>query len=200
MKPITLLLAFATAVLTSCSSSQKPAEPSSAPVAEEASHFGPASFYDYSVTTLEGEPFDLSQLKGKRVLIVNTASECGFTPQYEQLQELYELYGGDDFTIIGFPTNNFGGQEPGTDEEIKAFCQRNYGVTFPMMSKISVAPEDMHPLYQWLTDYNRNGVSDGAVKWNFHKFAVDEEGKWVAEFGTRVNPMSEEIQAFAKGE
>lgn len=158
------------------------------------------SFYDFEVQTLDGQPFSFESLKGKRVLIVNTASECGFTPQYEQLQELYAMYGGDKFTIIGFPANNFGGQEPGSDAQIRTFCTQNYGVSFPMMSKISVVGDDTHPLYQWLTDSQKNGVSDGEVKWNFHKFTVDENGKWTAEYGSRVSPLDDEIVAFAKGE
>src|SRR5690606_2092114 len=104
------------------------------------------------VKTLSDQTFDLSQLRGKRVLIVNTASECGFTPQYAQLQELYLKYGGDKFTILGFPSNDFGGQEPGTNQEIAAFCQKNYGVTFPMMAKVNVIGDDRHPLFAWLTD------------------------------------------------
>ena len=157
------------------------------------------SFYDFTVKDIDGKEFDFATLKGKRVLIVNTASECGYTPQYKQLQELYENYGGDKFTIIGFPANNFGGQEPGTDTEIASFCEKNYGVTFPMMSKISVKGNDEHPLYQWLTSKEMNGVGNGSVKWNFHKFLIDENGNWVKELSSGVSPLDESVVAFAQG-
>lgn len=157
------------------------------------------SFYDFKVRTLKLEDYDLSQLKGKRVLIVNTASECGYTPQYTQLQELYELYGGENFTIIGFPSNDFGGQEPGSNADIAGFCQKNYGVTFPMMDKIAIKGDDAHPLYRWLTQKSENGVGDAEVRWNFNKFLVDENGNWVAHYGSKTEPLDEEILEFAKG-
>jgi glutathione peroxidase len=122
------------------------------------------SFYDFTVKDIEGNDFELSSLKGKKVMVVNTASKCGLTPQYEKLQWLYEKYGGNDFVIIGFPANNFLNQEPGSDEEIATFCEVNYGVTFPMMSKISVKGDDIHPLYQWLTQKSKNGRMDSEVK------------------------------------
>jgi glutathione peroxidase len=134
------------------------------------------SLYDFKVTDIDGKPFDMATLKGKKVLIVNTASKCGHTPQYAQLEELYQKYGGDKFVIIGFPANNFLSQEPGTNEEIKQFCTTNYGVTFPMMSKISVKGKDMAPIYKWLTSKQENGVMDAPVKWNFQKFMIDENG------------------------
>jgi glutathione peroxidase len=158
------------------------------------------SFYDLKVKKLNGEDFDFDQLRGKRVLIVNTASECGFTPQYAQLQELYELYGGENFTIIGFPSNDFGGQEPGSNAEIAGFCQKNYGVTFPMMDKIAIKGDDAHPLYRWLTQKSQNGVGDAEVRWNFNKFLVDENGNWVAHYGSKTEPLDEEILEFVKGE
>ena len=136
-------------------------------------------FYDFKVNTIDGKPFDLSTLKGKKVLVVNTASKCGFTPQYAQLEELYKKYGGDKFTIIGFPANNFMGQEPGDNEQIKTFCTVNYGVTFQMMSKISVKGKNIDPLYTWLTTKEENGVMDAPVKWNFQKFMIDENGNLV---------------------
>lgn len=151
------------------------------------------SFYDFKVKTIDGENFDLSTLKGKKVLIVNTASECGLTPQYKQLQELYEKYGGDKFTILGFPANNFMGQEPGTNTEIKSFCQKNFGVSFTMMEKISVKGEDIHPLYEWLTKKELNGVQDSEMKWNFQKFLIDENGKWAGVVSPKVSPVSDEI-------
>ncbi len=151
------------------------------------------TLHDFTVTTLEGEEFDMSQLNGKKVLIVNTASKCGNTPQYEGLQELYEKYGGENFVIIGFPANNFLRQEPGSNEEIREFCTINYGVTFPMMAKISVKGKDMHPIYQWLTQKNLNGFKDSSVKWNFQKYLVDEEGKLVGLIPPKTKPLSKEI-------
>jgi len=151
------------------------------------------SFYDFTVKTIDGETFDFETLKGKKVLVVNTASKCGYTPQYEGLQELYENYGGDDFVVIGFPANNFMNQEPGTNEEIKTFCTKNYGVSFPMMAKISVKGNDIHPLYEWLTEKDKNGKMDSKVKWNFQKYLIDEEGNLVEVFGPKVKPTSEEV-------
>ena len=151
------------------------------------------TFHDFTMTTLEGEKFDLSQLKGKKVLVVNTASKCGLTPQYAEMEELYKKYGGDTFVVLGFPANNFLKQEPGTDKEIAEFCARNYGVTFPMFSKISVKGNDIHPLYSWLTGKELNGVEDAGVKWNFQKFMIDEDGKWAGVVGPRKSPLDEEI-------
>ncbi len=156
------------------------------------------SLYDFKVKTLYGEEYDLSQLKGKKVLIVNTASKCGFTPQYADLQKLYELYGGKDFTIIGFPSNDFMNQEPGTNEEIASFCKVNYGVTFPMMEKISVKGKEMHPLYQWLTNKSENGVLDAKISWNFNKFLIGENGQVVKHLGSKTNPLSDEIIDWVK--
>ena len=151
------------------------------------------TLHDFTVITLEGEDFDMAQLKGKKVLIVNTASKCGNTPQYEGLQELYEKYGSEDFVIIGFPANNFLRQEPGSNEDIREFCTINYGVTFPMMAKISVKGKDMHPLYGWLTKKELNGYKDSSVKWNFQKYLVDEEGKLVGMLSPKTKPLSEDI-------
>ncbi|MEA2106297.1 MAG: glutathione peroxidase [Bacteroidota bacterium] len=151
------------------------------------------SFYDFKVQTIDGENFDLSTLKGKKVLVVNTASKCGFTPQYEDLQKLYEKYKDKNFVIIGFPANNFMNQEPGSNQEIKQFCSANYGVTFPMMTKISVKGDDIHPLYQWLTEKERNGVMDSKVKWNFQKYMIDEDGNLVDMASPRTNPLDEQI-------
>ena len=137
----------------------------------------PNNIYAFTVTDLDGVPFDFSTLKGKKVMIVNTASECGNTPQYKDLQMVWDKYKDDNLVVIGFPANNFGGQEPGSDEEIATFCERNYGVTFPMMSKISVKGDDMHPLYQYLTQKEKNGVMDSEVKWNFQKYLINEKGE-----------------------
>ena len=151
------------------------------------------NFHSFKVETLEGEPFDMSSLNGKKVLVVNTASKCGLTPQYEALQSLYEEYGGDDFVIIGFPANNFMNQEPGTHEEIREFCEENYGVTFPMMQKISVKGDDMHPVYQWLTQNSENGVMDSKVSWNFQKYLISEDGELVKVFNPKTKPDDPEI-------
>jgi glutathione peroxidase len=151
------------------------------------------SFHDFTVVDINGEEFPLSQLKGKKVLVVNTASRCGLTPQYEDLEKLYREYGGEDFQIIGFPANNFLRQEPGSNEEIAAFCQRNFGVTFPMMSKISVKGKDIHPLYKWLTSKELNGVMNSMVKWNFQKYMIDEEGHLVGFVPPKEKPYTEKI-------
>lgn len=156
------------------------------------------SFYDFTVTTIDGKEFPLSQLKGKKVLVVNTASKCGNTPQYADLEKLYETYGGDKFIIIGFPANNFLSQEPGTNDQIKEFCTKNYGVTFPMMSKISVKGKDIAPLYSWLTIKAENGVMDAPVKWNFQKFMIDENGKLAGTVPPSENPMTDKIVNWIK--
>ncbi len=157
------------------------------------------SFYDFTVTDINGKEFPLSQLKGKKVMVVNTASKCGFTKQYKTLEEVYKTYGGDKFVIIGFPANNFLSQEPGTNDEIKEFCTKNYGVTFPMMSKISVKGDDMHPLYKWLTTKSLNGVMDSEVGWNFQKYLIDENGNLVDMVKPRELPDSKRIIEFITG-
>jgi glutathione peroxidase len=151
------------------------------------------SFYDFTVKTIDGKNFPLSKLKGKKVLVVNVASKCGLTPQYKQLQELYDKYSKNKFVIIGFPANNFGKQEPGSNDEIKAFCTANYGVTFPMMEKISVKGDDIDPLYQWLTSKAQNGIADAEVTWNFQKFLIDEKGKWVGFVPPSTLPTTDEV-------
>jgi len=156
------------------------------------------SFYDFTVKDISGEDYSFSQLKGKKVLVVNTASKCGFTPQYEGLEELYKEYGGDDFMIIGFPANNFGKQEPGSDEEIAEFCSLNYGVTFPMMSKISVKGDDQHPFYRWLTTKSENGLENSKVSWNFQKYMIDEEGQLVGHFASTTKPGSKKLVSWIK--
>lgn len=157
------------------------------------------SFYDLSATTIDGQIFEFSTLKGKRVLLVNVASKCGYTSQYEGLQELHAAYGSDEFVIIGFPSNDFGGQEPGSELEIKSFCSKNYGVTFQMMGKVSTDGDNGHPVYQWLSNAAQNGVDDANVSWNFNKFLVDSEGNWVSHLGSRERPMSKEVTNFAQG-
>ncbi|MFO7862734.1 MAG: glutathione peroxidase [Salinivirgaceae bacterium] len=152
--------------------------------------------HNFSVTDIQGNEFKMSDLAGKKVMIVNTASECGLTPQYEGLEALYQQYGGDKFVIIGFPANNFMNQEPGTNIEIAAFCQENYGVTFPMMSKISVKGDDQHELYKWLTSKDLNGVEDSKVKWNFQKYLINPDGTLAKVFSPRTDPQDEAIIAW----
>lgn len=150
------------------------------------------SFYSNQINSLIGDPIDLASFKGKKILIVNTASKCGFTPQYEDLQKLHEAY-MDKVVIIGVPCNQFGGQEPGDKNEISSFCQKNYGVTFLMTEKVDVKGENQHPLYSWLTQKEKNGVKDSNVKWNFHKYLIDEKGKLIDDYASMVNPMSDKI-------
>ena len=151
------------------------------------------SIYDFKVAGLDGKEIDFAKFKGKKVLVVNTASECGYTPQYAELQKLYDKY-KNKLVIVGFPANNFGGQEPGSNEEISSFCQKNYGVTFPMAAKVSVTGDDATPLFKYLTaEAKKMGTPDPVVKWNFTKFLIDENGKLVKVFPSKVSPMSEEI-------
>ncbi|OFX24328.1 MAG: glutathione peroxidase [Bacteroidetes bacterium GWA2_31_9b] len=157
------------------------------------------TFYDFKVIDIDGTDFDLATFKGKKVLVVNTASKCGFTPQYTDLQKLYEKYGSDKFVIIGFPANNFMSQEPGSNNEIKEFCSTKYNVTFPMMAKISVKGDDIHPLYSWLTSKDENGVMDSNVKWNFQKYMIDENGKLVDVAYSKTNPLDEQIVNWITG-
>ena len=159
----------------------------------------PEDFYSLSAQTLEGETFDFDQLRGKRVMIVNTASRCGYTPQYEKLQTLFGKYGGEDFVILGFPCNQFGRQEPGSSNEIGAFCSKNYGVTFQMMEKVEVKGDGQHPVYSWLCNQSQNGAGDHKVAWNFHKFLVGGEGQLMASLKSGVDPLGDEISAFAAG-
>jgi glutathione peroxidase len=157
------------------------------------------NFHSFTVTDIDGNEISLSEFKGKKVLVVNVASKCGFTKQYEGLQKLFEEYGGDDFVIVGFPANNFLKQEPGTNEEIKEFCTLNYGVTFPMMAKISVKGNDIHPLYAWLTKKENNGVMDAKVSWNFQKFMIDENGNLVDYASPKTKPYNEKIVSWITG-
>lgn len=150
------------------------------------------TFYDFKLKDIDGNDVDFSQFKGKKVLIVNVASKCGYTPQYEDLQKLHETH-GDKVTILGFPANNFGEQEPGSNEDIKQFCSENFGVTFPLFQKISVKGVDKHPLYRWLSDKNLNGWNNTEPSWNFCKYLINEQGKLVKFFPSAVNPMDEEI-------
>ena len=146
------------------------------------------SIYQFKVENLEGEEFDFNDLKGKKIMVVNTASKCGLTPQYKKLQALYEKYKNDNFIIVGFPANNFLFQEPGTDEEIAVFCEKNYGVTFPMMSKISVKGSSMHPLYAFLTQKIKNGILNSSVSWNFQKYLINTNGELAKVISPRTQP------------
>lgn len=157
------------------------------------------TIYQFKVTDLYGKPFDFSSLKGKKVLIVNTASECGLTPQYKDLEAIYKKYKDKNFVIVGFPANNFGAQEPGSNEQIAKFCEMNYGVTFPMMSKISVKGDDKHPVYQFLTEKSRNGLKDSEVEWNFQKYLLNEKGELVKVLSPRVLPTDAEIIDWING-
>ena len=150
------------------------------------------SIYDFKVEGLNGDTIDFAAFKGKKILIVNTASKCGFTPQYEGLEQLYEKY-KDKLVIVGFPANNFFSQEPGSNETISEFCKKNYGVSFPMAAKISVKGKSIAPIYQWLCNKEENGIMDAKITWNFNKFLLDETGKLLAHFKSTVKPMSEEI-------
>lgn len=151
------------------------------------------TLHDFVVKDINGKDFDLATLKGNKVLVVNVASKCGLTPQYEDLQALYDKYKNKGFVVIGFPANNFMGQEPGTNSEIMEFCSVNYGVTFPMMDKISVKGKEQAPLYKWLTNKSENGKIDQKVTWNFQKFMIDEEGHLVDVVMPKESPMSDKI-------
>jgi glutathione peroxidase len=157
------------------------------------------TIYQFNVQDLSGNAFDFTTLKGKKIMIVNTASECGLTPQYEQLQAVYEKYKDQNFVIVGFPANNFGSQEPGSNAQIATFCQKNYGVTFPMMAKISVEGSDQHPLYQFLTQKAKNGLEDSEVQWNFQKYLINESGELEKVVAPRTLPTDAEIINWIEG-
>ena len=155
------------------------------------------SIHSFKVQSIDGTQINLASFKGKKILVVNTASKCGYTPQYEALEKVYEQY-KDKLVIIGFPCNQFGGQEPGTNEEIVSFCKKNYGVTFPLADKIDVKGDKIAPIYKWLTQKSKNGVVDATITWNFNKFLLDENGKMIAYFPSNVKPDSEEILSHLK--
>ncbi|WP_396163937.1 glutathione peroxidase [Flavobacterium sp.] len=157
------------------------------------------TIYQFKVEDLSGNTFDFLTLKGKKILVVNTASECGLTPQYEQLQAIYEKYKDKNFVIVGFPANNFGAQEPGTNQEIATFCQQNFGVSFPMMAKISVKGGDMHSVYQFLTQKSKNGLQDSEVQWNFQKYLINENGELAKVVSPRTLPTDAEITNWIEG-
>jgi glutathione peroxidase len=195
MKKILFLLCipFAFACRQSSKKTGTPApEATPAPVVAAAEKNNSANVYDINIQAIDGGKLDLAAYKGKKILIVNTASQCGYTPQYTDLQKLYDQY-KEKLVVIGFPANDFGGQEPGSNDEIKSFCQKNHGVTFPLSAKVTVKGEGMHPLFQWLTQKDKNGVMDAQIKWNFTKFLLDEKGQLMKMFPSAVKPMSEEI-------
>ncbi len=155
------------------------------------------SIHSFKVEALDGSTIDFSKFKGKKILVVNTASECGFTPQYADLEKLSKAY-KNKLVVVGFPANNFGGQEPGSNKEIATFCQRNYGVSFPMAAKISVKGDDIAPIYKFLTDKKENGVKNTKILWNFTKILLDEKGNVIDSFVSTTNPMSESITKYLK--
>ena len=155
-----------------------------------------ASIYQFKVKDINGKTFDFATLKGKKIMVVNTASKCGLTPQYEELEALYTKYKSKNFVIVGFPANDFMSQEPGSDQEIAQFCKLNYGVSFPMMSKISVKGKDMDPVYQFLTQKAKNGKEDSKVEWNFQKYLIDENGHLVRVVSPRILPNDQSIVAW----
>jgi glutathione peroxidase len=156
---------------------------------------GGKTVYDFTMNSIDGAPTPLSNFRGKVVLLVNVASRCGFTPQYAALEKIYEQYKDHGFVIVGIPANNFGGQEPGTNQEIKTFCSAKYNVTFPMMAKVSVKGEDQTPLYQFLTDKTANPATGGEIQWNFTKFLIGPDGHPAARFEPNVTPDSPEVTA-----
>lgn len=185
---ITLILAIA---IASCAgpnyNNNKPNNMETTPTKDSVT-----SIHKFNVKAIDGSNIDFASFKGKKILIVNTASECGYTGQYKDLQALYEKY-GSKLVVVGFPANNFGGQEPGSNTDIKTFCTKNYGVSFPMAEKISVKGADIAPIYEWLTNKSKNGVLDASIKWNFNKFLLNENGEIIAKFDSGTNPMSEDI-------
>lgn len=188
-----LLLTFA---LTACFNRVQ-VGPVSAPLTDGTPNTSPSmSFYDLSATDINGKTVTMEQYRGKKIMVVNTASECGYTPQYARLQELYAAYKDKGFVILGFPSNDFGGQEPGSEQEIAAFCQKNFGVTFPMMAKVSTKGDSRHAVYQWLASKSMNGVMDTGVKWNFHKYLIDGDGRLAMSLESGVDPLDERITAW----
>lgn len=156
------------------------------------------TIYQFKVKDLNGKEFDFATLKGKKILVVNTASKCGLTPQYKELEALYKKYKNENFVVIGFPANNFGSQEPGSNAEIATFCQKNYGVSFPMMSKIAVKGNDMAPIYQFLTQKKQNNFQDSEVEWNFQKYLINENGKLEKVIAPQTTPSDASIISWIK--
>lgn len=194
MKKILFIAAISSMMLTACAQSHKETKPNTIAKTMEKQNI-----YQFKVEDLSGKPFDFASLKGKKLLIVNTASKCGLTPQYKELEALYKKYKDQNFVIVGFPANNFGQQEPGTNAEISTFCELNYGVTFPMMSKISVKGADMHPLYKFLTQKSLNGLQDSEVEWNFQKYLINEKGELEKVIAPQTLPSDAAVVNWVKG-
>ena len=188
------LLTLATAAAAVVLIAAKPATPTAMTEETTATTAAAASVYDFTVKSIDGKDVKLSQYKGKKLLIVNTASECGYTPQYKELEALYKQH-GDKVTVLGFPANNFGGQEPGTEAQIATFCEKNYGVTFPLFSKVSVKGIDTAPLFKFLADKTKNGAVSDVPTWNFCKYLVDEKGHVLKFYPSKVTPLSPELLA-----
>lgn len=191
------MIAFGVLSLVACQQNSAQNKKSATPN-EKNKAMNKQSIYQFKVTDLSGKEFDFASLKGKKVMIVNTASKCGLTPQYKDLQAIYDQYKDKNFVIVGFPANNFMEQEPGSNEEIATFCERNYGVTFPMMDKISVKGDDMAPIYQFLTQKDKNGVKDSEVEWNFQKYLLNEKGELVKVIAPRTLPTDKEVVDWIK--
>ncbi len=187
-------LIVASAILLACNNqtTQPTASATNGETATTTHIMNATPIYSFKVDKLDGGTIDFAAFKGKKILIVNTASKCGYTKQYTDLQALYEQH-KDKLVVIGFPANNFGGQEPGSAVEIKEFCQKNFGVTFPMAAKVSVKGSDMAPIFKWLTSKDQNGVMDAEIGWNFNKFLIDENGNLIAHFPSNVTPLSNDI-------
>ena len=196
MKKILIAFAFISCVACQQNQAQQKKGPNTA---EKNEIMAKENIYQFKVKDLEGNDFDFASLKGKKILVVNTASKCGLTPQYKDLQAIYDQYKDKNFVIVGFPANNFASQEPGTNEEIGAFCQKNYGVTFPMMEKISVKGEDMSEVYKFLTQKSKNGLQDSEVEWNFQKYLINEQGELVKVVAPKTLPTDPEIVNWLKG-
>lgn len=189
MKKIALI-AFGAVLLLS---SQLQAQTSKNKVSKTDKIMAKENIYQFKVQDLSGDTFDFASLKGKKVMIVNTASKCGLTPQYKDLEAIYKEYKDKGFVIVGFPANNFASQEPGTNKEIETFCQQNYGVTFPMMDKVSVKGDDMCEVYKFLTQKSKNGLQDSEVEWNFQKYLINEKGELVKVIKPRTLPTDPEV-------
>jgi glutathione peroxidase len=188
----TIITAFTILFVIGCKETTKKSNENMEAATTKTESVATNSAHSFVLNNIDGQTFSLKNFKGKKILIVNTASKCGYTPQYEGLQALYEKY-KDKLVVVGFPCNDFGGQEPGEKEDIKSFCKKNYGVTFPLTEKISVKGETMAPIYQWLTQKSQNGVLDATIKWNFNKFLLNENGEMLAYFPSSVKPMDETI-------
>jgi glutathione peroxidase len=185
MNKIAIFIVFAAFV--GCKNQQTKSQPKTSEIMDR------MSISNYNAKDISGKSFDFATLMGKKIMIVNTASKCGLTPQYKDLEAIYQKYKSQNFVVIGFPANNFGKQEPGSEEEIGAFCEKNYGVTFPMMSKISVKGDDMHPIYKFLTQKSINGLQDSEVEWNFQKYLINEKGQLDKVIKPQTLPTDKEV-------